>query len=101
MKLEELGFYTGWKECGSINLAQKKDRLSSFRRNKAGAVSRGIDCSIVTPDWIKEKCPLLRVDDLEGGLWVPQDGVANTLEICLSLCHLSAKKESKLSKNAL
>ncbi|XP_040572212.1 pyruvate dehydrogenase phosphatase regulatory subunit, mitochondrial [Lepeophtheirus salmonis] len=99
MELERLGYYTGWKECGSINLARKKDRLAAFRKIKSSSVSRNIECHIVTPDWIKEKCPLLRVDDLEGGLWVPQDGIANTLEICLSLCHLSAKGGVKIVQN--
>ncbi len=57
-------------------------------RMKSNAVGRQVDCHILTPSEIKDLCPLLKVDDLKGGLHVPGDGVANPLEICLGLVHL-------------
>ena len=48
-----------------------------------------VDCEVITDlDKIKEICPLIRVDDLKGGLWVPTDGVANPFEICRGLAAL-------------
>ena len=32
LELEEMGFYTGWKQCGSVHVAQTKERLHHFRR---------------------------------------------------------------------
>lgn len=29
------GFKTGWKQCGSLNLARTRDRIVQFRRMKA------------------------------------------------------------------
>lgn len=33
--LEAAGLSTGWKQCGSLNIARTRDRLVSFRRMKA------------------------------------------------------------------
>lgn len=34
-ELESQGYSTGWKQCGSLNLARTRDRMISFRRMKA------------------------------------------------------------------
>lgn len=36
--LESKGLSTGWKQCGSLNLARTKDRMVVFRRMKAQSV---------------------------------------------------------------
>ena len=49
-----------------------------------------MECEIITDrEKLQEICPLIRVDDLLGGLWVPTDGVANPFEICRALSALS------------
>ena len=35
--------------------------------------TQGIECSLLTAEECLEKFPKLRIDDVEGGLWVPQD----------------------------
>lgn len=47
--------------------------------------SRNIECYLVSPEEAKQLCPLLRVDDLIGGLWIPGDGVGDPYQICLTL----------------
>lgn len=64
---------------------------SFFHRMKSASTGRSFECEIVTPDRIQEICPIIRTDDLEGGLWIPGDGVANPLEICLALANLAAE----------
>ncbi len=44
---------------------------------------------MLTVDEIRSRLPHLNVEDLRGGLWVPGDGVADPLEICLALTHLA------------
>ena len=58
-------------------------------RLKSEALGRGVECEIVTPDRISELCPLVRTDDLLGGLWIPGDRVANPFEICVALSVLA------------
>lgn len=38
----------------------------------------------MTPEEAKKICPLLRVDDLQGGLYIPGDGVGDAYQICHS-----------------
>lgn len=44
-----------------------------------------VDCEILTPEQCKMKCPLLNIDDLKGGLWIPGDGVGDPYQTCISL----------------
>ena len=92
VELEEKGYFTGWKQVGSLHVAQSKDRLFYFKRLKSESIHQNVECELITDkEKLKDLCPLLRVDDLEGGLWVPGDGVANPYEICRALAALSSE----------
>eukprot|EP00095_Tigriopus_kingsejongensis_P011061 maker-scaffold23_size669530-snap-gene-1.32 protein:Tk11061 transcript:maker-scaffold23_size669530-snap-gene-1.32-mRNA-1 annotation:"pyruvate dehydrogenase phosphatase regulatory mitochondrial" len=91
-ELEAQGYYTGWKQVGSLYVAQTKERMHHYKRLKSEAFGRNLECELVDVDRIGEISPIIKLDDLEGGLWVPGDGVANPLEICLALAQLASKK---------
>ncbi|PSN40541.1 hypothetical protein C0J52_12258 [Blattella germanica] len=90
-EMEAKGLKTGWKQCGSLCIARTRDRMTVFRRMKAQAISWNIECDLVTPEEAGKLCPLIATDDLQGGLWIPGDGVGDPYKICLSL--ISAAKE--------
>ena len=46
--------------------------------------SRDIECHLVTPEEAKKLCPIIRVDDLIGGIWIPDDGVADPYKTCIA-----------------
>ncbi|CAD7086927.1 unnamed protein product [Hermetia illucens] len=79
------GLPTGWKQCGAVNVARGFDRMTMFRRMKSQAVSWGIDCELLTPEECKERCPIIEIGDIAGGLWVPGDGVCDPHQVCTSL----------------
>src|SRR6185295_6609840 len=81
----ETGLATGWKQCGSVNVARTPERWIVFQRQAAMARSFGIDVELITPREAAEKWPLLRADDLQGALWFPQDGKANPADLTQSL----------------
>jgi len=54
--------------------------------------SWGINCEIIDPQKAKELCPLIRIDDLKGALWIPEDGVADSYKICMSLLEAAKQK---------
>ncbi|KAK6644016.1 hypothetical protein RUM43_000281 [Polyplax serrata] len=93
--MEAKGLKTGWKQCGSLCLARTEDRMIVFRRMKAKSVSWDIDCELLTPDEIKQKCPLLKTDDLCGGLFIPGDGVADASQICASFIESAKQRGAK------
>ena len=80
----ETGLATGWKQCGSVNVARTPERWTVFRRQAAMASSFGIEVELLTPREALDKWPLLRSEDLRGALWFPADGKANPADLAQS-----------------
>jgi 4-methylaminobutanoate oxidase (formaldehyde-forming) len=81
----ETGLATGWKQCGSVNVARTPERWIVYQRQAAMAKSFGIEVHLISPQDALEKWPLLRIDDLQGALWFPGDGKANPADLTQSL----------------
>ncbi|HYQ98970.1 MAG TPA: FAD-dependent oxidoreductase, partial [Casimicrobiaceae bacterium] len=81
----ETGLATGWKRCGSLNVAKTKDRLVLMKRQMARAKSFGIEFEFVSPAEVGRIAPILRTDDLAGAVWIPGDGKANPTDLTQSL----------------
>ncbi|XP_021921510.1 pyruvate dehydrogenase phosphatase regulatory subunit, mitochondrial isoform X2 [Zootermopsis nevadensis] len=97
--MDARGLKTGWKQCGSLCIARTRDRMTVFRRMKALAVSWNIDCDLVTPGEAQKLCPLIAIDDIQGGLWIPGDGVGDPYQICLSLIAAARKGGMQVIEN--
>lgn len=82
---QETGLATGWKPCGSLNVAKTPERLQLMRRQMARARSFGVEFEWLARDEVAAKVPLLRTDDLVGGVWIPGDGKANPTDLARSL----------------
>ncbi len=81
----ETGLATGWKQCGSVNVAKTPERMQVLRKQLAMARSFGVECHEISPAEAGEKYPVMRTDDLQGALWLPGDGKANPADLCMSL----------------
>jgi heterotetrameric sarcosine oxidase gamma subunit len=81
----ETGLATGWKPCGSVNVAKTRERMRVLRKQAALARSFGVEVEVISPQQCGELFPLLRTDDLQGGLWIPGDGKANPADLTMSL----------------
>ena len=81
----ETGLATGWKQCGSVNVARTPERWIVFQRQAAMARSFGIEVHLIGPREAAEKWPVMRTDDLQGALWFPHDGKANPADLTQSL----------------
>ena len=81
----ETGLATGWKRCGSLNVAKTPERLKLLKRQMARAKSFGIEFEFITPAEAGRIYPLLRTDDLSGAVWIPGDGKANPTDLTQSL----------------
>ena len=85
-KLEaETGLATGWKQCGSVNVAGSAERMKVLRKQASLARSFGVEVEVIDAQRAGELYPLLRTEDLHGGLWIPGDGKANPADLCMSL----------------
>jgi glycine cleavage system aminomethyltransferase T/glycine/D-amino acid oxidase-like deaminating enzyme len=81
----ETGLATGWKQCGSVNVAATPERMQVLRRQLAMARSFGVECHEISPKEAGERFPVMRTGDLQGALWLPGDGKANPADLCMSL----------------
>ena len=81
----ETGLATGWKQCGSVNVASTPERLKVLKKQVAMAHSFGVECHLITPKEALDKYPIIRSDDLTGAIWLPGDGKANPADLCMSL----------------
>lgn len=98
-QLQKEGHNIGLKQCGSVNLAQTKDRLISLKRRMAYNIPTGLHCELVTKNQLKDLHPYLRTDDLEGAVWVPEDAVADPRAICQVLAQLAQAGGAKYLEN--
>jgi 4-methylaminobutanoate oxidase (formaldehyde-forming) len=81
----ETGLATGWKQCGSVNVASTPERMKVLRKQASLARSFGVEVEVISAQRAGELYPLLRTDDLQGGLWIPGDGKANPADLTMSL----------------
>ncbi len=81
----QTGLATGWRQCGSVNVARTPERMKVLRKQLALARSFGVECHEISPAEAGEHFPVMRTDDLQGALWLPGDGKANPADLCMSL----------------
>jgi glycine cleavage system aminomethyltransferase T/glycine/D-amino acid oxidase-like deaminating enzyme len=94
----ETGLATGWKQCGSVNVARTPERWQMFQKQAALAKAFGVEVHLITPREAGEKFPVMRTDDLQGGLWIPGDGKANPADLCMSLAKGARLRGAKLQE---
>jgi pyruvate dehydrogenase phosphatase regulatory subunit len=83
--LNDLGYNIGLQQCGSISLAQTKDRMIALKRRIAYNIPTGLYCELITKEDVKRLHPYLYTDDLECGVWVPDDATADPRLVCKAL----------------
>ena len=81
----ETGQATGFMPIGFIEVAADRDRLEEFRRVAAFNRYCGVDVHELAPREVGELFPLARVDDIEAGFYVPQDGRVNPVDVTMAL----------------
>jgi glycine cleavage system aminomethyltransferase T/glycine/D-amino acid oxidase-like deaminating enzyme len=96
----ETGLATGWKQCGSVNVAQTTDRMKVLRKQLALARSFGVDCEEISPARAGELFPVLRTDDLAGAIWIPGDGKANPADLTMSLAKGARQRGVRIVEEA-
>ncbi len=73
---KELGVFT---ESGGFEIARTEERMEELRRRMSSAKAWGIEASLVTPEFVKEKVPFIETDQFIGAFWTPSVGVVDSL----------------------
>jgi glycine cleavage system aminomethyltransferase T/glycine/D-amino acid oxidase-like deaminating enzyme len=81
----ETGQATGFMPVGFIEVAADRDRLEEFRRVAAFNRYCGVDVQELSAREVQELFPLARVDDLQAGFFVKDDGRVNPVDVTMAL----------------
>ncbi len=92
----ETGLATGWRQCGSLNIARTPERMTLLKRQMAAAKSFGVEFEFVSPRRAGEIYPVMRTDDLVGAVWIPGDGKANPTDLTQSLAKGARNRGARL-----
>ncbi|WP_119459272.1 GcvT family protein [Rhodospirillaceae bacterium SYSU D60014] len=82
---EETGQETGFRQNGSISIATNRERLEELKRGASMAKGFGLEVQVITPGEIKERWPLLSLQDVVGGVFLPKDGQINPIDTTQAL----------------
>ena len=74
-ELEEIsGQSCGLHHVGGVTLATDPDRMDYLKAERAKHRYMGLDTRLVSPDEIKQLCPVISTDGIVGGMYDPLDG---------------------------
>jgi heterotetrameric sarcosine oxidase gamma subunit len=88
----ETGQSTGLAQIGFIEVASDRDRLEEYRRVAAFNRYCGVNVEELSPREVRELFPLARVDDIEAGFYVKEDGRVNPVDVTMALAKGARQK---------
>ena len=81
----ETGQATGFKQTGSISIATNEARFEELKRNASMARLFDLQVDVIGPEEVKERYPLVNVEDVLGAVYIPSDGKANPVDVTQAL----------------
>ncbi len=96
---EEVGQEVDSHVVGGFFLAQTKERMEEFKHLAGKFKGLGIQYDLVGPNEIKDKYPLLNVNDLQGGAWDPEEGYVDPYSVTMGLAAGARKYGGKIKLN--
>jgi len=70
----ELGTAPGWTEIGSLRIASSDERMEELRRQHGWSKTFGLGMELLSPTECQERFPLMTLDGVRGGIFLPTDG---------------------------
>jgi 4-methylaminobutanoate oxidase (formaldehyde-forming) len=93
---DETGQSTGWRRCGYLKVARTPGRLAEYKRSVATFRAFGGEAEIVTPSEAKDIWPLMRIDDLCGGVWERGSGRVDPTNLVMAYAKGARSKGAKI-----
>ena len=95
----ETGQATGFKQNGSVSVAKTAARFEELKRGASMGKTFGLDIDVLTPGEIKERWPLLHVDDIVGGVFLSKDGQTNPIDTAKALAKGAKMRCARIFEN--
>ena len=82
---EETGQATGFQQTGSISIATNNERFEELKRGASMARVFNLEVDLKTPQELAKYWPLMNMDDVLGGVYLPGDGQTNPVDTTMAL----------------
>jgi glycine cleavage system T protein len=90
---------TGFMQRGSVAVATNNERFEELKRGASMARLFGLDVEVITPSDVQALVPLAFVDDLVGGVLLPNDGQTNPIDTTQALAKGARSLGVKIVEN--
>lgn len=90
---------TGFMQRGSISIATNSERFEELRRSASMARLFGLEVEVVTAADVKQMVPLANVDDVVGGVLLPNDGQTNPIDTTQALAKGARSRGVRIVEN--
>ena len=97
---EETGQATGFRQPGSVSIAATEARMEELKRGASMARAFGLPVEVVTTDEIADLVPIARLDDIVGGVRLPDDGVVNPVDVTQALARGARNRGAIIREHA-
>jgi 4-methylaminobutanoate oxidase (formaldehyde-forming) len=95
----ETGQATGFKQNGSVSVAKTPARFEELKRGASMGKTFGLEIDVLSTAEIKERWPLLAVDDLVGGVFLRKDGQCNPIDTTQALAKGAKMRGARIFEN--
>lgn len=95
----ETGLATGFRRNGSISVALTPARMEELARNAAMARYFGVENEVLSPRECQDLYPLMNMEDVVGGVYIPKDGQGDPTNIALSLAKGARQNGVRIVEN--
>ncbi|MGZ4671826.1 MAG: GcvT family protein [Ilumatobacteraceae bacterium] len=89
----------GFMQRGSIAIATHHERLEELKRGASMARLFGLEVEVITRSDIADLVPLAFVDDLVGGVFLPNDGQTNPIDTTQALARGARSRGVEIIEN--
>lgn len=96
----DTGQATGFRQPGSLSIATTADRLEELKRGASMARGFGLAVHVITKEEVGLLAPLLALDDVVGGVYLPDDGVTNPVDTTQALARGARNRGVVIRENA-
>ena len=95
----ETGQATGFRQHGAVSVATNAARLEELKRGASMGKNFGLAVEVLSAGQIKERWPMLSVDDLAGGIFLPKDGQTNPVDTTRALAQGAKMRGAMIVEN--
>ncbi len=92
----ETGQPTGFRQCGSLAIASTPARMEELVRGASMASTFGLEVQLLGPAECAAKWPLMRADDIVGGVFLPKDGYTNPIDTTQALAKGAKQRGARI-----